>query len=90
MIAFGIYLLKVSVCLIGFYALYAAFFKRTTFFHLNRSYLLLALIISFATPAMKVSPFGSHSAFISAPSARITLSALENEFVSTLFGYPED
>jgi hypothetical protein len=50
--AFALYLIKVSVCLIVFYALYAALFARKTFFIFNRMYLLFALIASLSIPAL--------------------------------------
>jgi hypothetical protein len=52
---FGIYLIKVSACLVAFYVLYSALFRENTFFSLNRYYLLAGLIASFAIPTLKLS-----------------------------------
>jgi beta-lactamase regulating signal transducer with metallopeptidase domain len=52
---FALYLIKVSACLIVFYALYAALFARKTFFTFNRIYLLFALIASMVIPAVNFS-----------------------------------
>lgn len=64
MIWYFMYLLKVSVCLACFYFLYALFFKRTTFFNLNRFYLLFGLILSFVIPVLKFSWFSPGTQFI--------------------------
>jgi hypothetical protein len=50
MIAFIIYLLKVSVCMAAFYLLYFVVLKRITFFSLNRFYLAGTLIAAFIIP----------------------------------------
>src|ERR1700704_2629668 len=55
MIAFGVYLLKVCVCLAVFYVLYLSLFRNITFFRLNRFYLLLGLIGSFIIPLLELS-----------------------------------
>ena len=55
MIAFGFYLLKVSVCLTAFYMLYASLLKGYTFFRFNRYYLVAGLIASFLIPLLKFS-----------------------------------
>ena len=47
------YLLKVNICWAVFYGLYWMLFRRHTFFFLNRCYLLLSLLISFAIPAIE-------------------------------------
>src|SRR5687768_11786727 len=49
------YLLKVSACLLAFYALYFLFFKNKTFFHANRFYLLTSLLVSFIIPLTQLS-----------------------------------
>ncbi|HYG20385.1 MAG TPA: M56/M15 family metallopeptidase [Ohtaekwangia sp.] len=49
-----IYLLEVSVCVLIFYVLYLALFKRTTFFIVNRFYLLSGLVLSFAIPLLTI------------------------------------
>ena len=77
MIAFGIYLLKVSLCLMGFYVLYFASFKNTTFFHFNRAYLLFALVASFTIPVLQVNLFWEHNDFIAAPFPDNQLSELD-------------
>src|SRR5258706_2165400 len=55
MIAFGLYLLKVSVCLAAFYGLYLVLFRTNTFFSLNRVWLLAGLVISFILPMVGLS-----------------------------------
>jgi murein DD-endopeptidase MepM/ murein hydrolase activator NlpD len=57
MVSFGIYLFKVSACLAVFYLLYSICFRNNTFFFLNRYYLLLGLIASFAIPLIKLPAF---------------------------------
>ena len=55
MIPIGVYLLKVSVCLVVFYVIYLSLFRNMTFFMLNRFYLLLGLTGSFIIPLVKLS-----------------------------------
>ena len=47
-----IHLAKSSLYLVLFYACYAAFLKRVTFFQVNRIYLLVALLVSFVFPSI--------------------------------------
>jgi len=49
-----IYLLKVSVCLLIFFATYKLILSKLTFFKFNRIYLLSTLLISFGIPALTV------------------------------------
>lgn len=56
MSAFLWYLLEVSLGLSAFYLLYAAVLRNHTFFRLNRSYLLIGLLLSFIIPVLKI-PF---------------------------------
>jgi N-acetylmuramoyl-L-alanine amidase len=46
----ALYLLQVSGCIVVFYLVYIALFKKSTFFRANRIYLLAALLLSFAIP----------------------------------------
>ena len=55
MIAFAVYLLKVSVGLAAFYALYIILFKDYTFIRFNRYYLISGLMISFLIPFVNIS-----------------------------------
>jgi N-acetylmuramoyl-L-alanine amidase len=48
------YFLKVNVCLSVFYLIYLLVFQRTTFFVLNRFYLLAGLAFSFLIPLLQV------------------------------------
>jgi beta-lactamase regulating signal transducer with metallopeptidase domain len=48
-----VYMLKVSMALVLFYALYRFVFARLTFFHFNRFYILAVSIISFLLPLIK-------------------------------------
>jgi hypothetical protein len=52
---YGIYLFKVSACLLAFYVLYSTLFRKNTFFTLNRYYLLAGLIASFTIPVLRLS-----------------------------------
>ena len=61
MILYLLYLLRVSLCIIAFYFLYAVLFKRTTFFQLNRLYLLSGLVLSFIIPVIQFSMFNLNS-----------------------------
>jgi hypothetical protein len=54
MIAFGMYLMKVSGCLALFYGIYLTLFRNLTFFGVNRFYLLLGLAGSFAIPLLNL------------------------------------
>lgn len=49
-----IYLLKVSVCTALFFAVYYFLLAKLTFFNLNRVYLLLMLLVSFAIPTLTI------------------------------------
>ena len=49
-----IYLLKVSVCLLMFFATYKLLLSKLTFFKFNRIYLLTTLLISFVIPALTI------------------------------------
>ncbi|RYD80592.1 MAG: hypothetical protein EOP55_01800 [Sphingobacteriales bacterium] len=49
-----IYLLKVSACTALFFAAYWLLLSKLTFFKLNRTYLLFALIMSFIIPALTI------------------------------------
>jgi beta-lactamase regulating signal transducer with metallopeptidase domain len=78
MIAFGICLLKVSVCLAVFYALYATVFRRTTFFRFNRCYLLLSLLASFIIPLVPLNLFASKYDLIDLPALNSSFIEMEN------------
>ena len=49
-----IYLLKVSACIAIFFAAYQLLLAKLTFFKLNRTYLLFALMVSFIIPALTI------------------------------------
>lgn len=49
------YILKANACLIGFYAFYGLFLRRSTFFVFNRVYLLAGLALSFVIPLLRIS-----------------------------------
>ena len=55
---FVIYLLKVSVCMIGLFVLYYILFRNTTFHQTNRICLLFVIVFSFSVPLISanVSP----------------------------------
>jgi len=62
------YVLEAGVCLGLFYAAYWLFLKKETYFHLNRIFLIAALLLSFIIPALNVS-----SPFLTAPTAEETI-----------------
>ena len=55
MAAYWWYILKVSICMIAFYAFYTLLLRNSTFFLLNRLYLMLGLLLSFIIPILKFS-----------------------------------
>ena len=61
------YVLEAGVCLGLFYAAYWLFLKKETYFHLNRTFLLLSLLLSFIIPALNV-----RSPFLTAPTVKDT------------------
>ncbi|HFC00801.1 MAG TPA: M56 family peptidase, partial [Phaeodactylibacter sp.] len=50
------YLLKVTICWLGFYLIYAGFLKKETFFKTNRWYLLVTLILGAGIPLLEFLP----------------------------------
>jgi hypothetical protein len=46
----SLYLIKVCVYILAFYIPFVLFLKRTTFFDINRAYLILGLLLSFGLP----------------------------------------
>ncbi len=52
---FIIYIIKVNVAIAMFYLLYRILFVRDTFFAVRRVYLLAAVVVSFAYPAIRLS-----------------------------------
>jgi len=48
------YLLHFSVCLTVFYGVFVLFFRKLTFFNLNRLYLLCALLVSLLIPVLTI------------------------------------
>jgi beta-lactamase regulating signal transducer with metallopeptidase domain len=63
MVTSAMFLLKVSVCLFAFYILYLTVFRYSTFFGVNRAYLLFALIASFGIPIINFPAFENQFAF---------------------------
>jgi hypothetical protein len=51
---FVIYILKSSLVLSIFYLLYFVLFRRETFYHFNRMYILGAMFISLIVPALNI------------------------------------
>jgi spore coat protein CotF len=57
------YIVEASACLALFYLVYWLFLKKETYFHLNRIYLVSALLLAFIIPGLNVaSPFFTASA----------------------------
>ena len=48
------YCVDVTIILSAFYACYLLFFRRTSFFVLNRAYLLITLSLAFAIPLLEI------------------------------------
>ena len=61
MVAYLLYLLKVSVCIIVFYTFYIVVLRNCTFFLLNRFYLVISLLLSFLIPILQFSMFKGQS-----------------------------
>ena len=61
MTAYWWYILKVSICIIAFYTFYAFMLRNSTFFLLNRLYLILGLFLSFLIPVPVFSTFKTQS-----------------------------
>jgi hypothetical protein len=51
--AWIVYLLKVSVCMVPFYLLFVLYLRKLTFFSWNRTYLLLSLACSWIIPLLR-------------------------------------
>ena len=49
------YLLKVAICWLAFYVLYRLILEKTTFFKLNRAYLLITLLLGLVVPMVHIS-----------------------------------
>lgn len=49
------YLLKVAICWLVFYVLYRLVLEKTTFFRLNRAYLLITLLLGLVVPLVRIS-----------------------------------
>ena len=52
--AFGLYLIKVSVCLILFYLFFKVFMSRETFFRFNRFVLLGGVLVCALLPFLRL------------------------------------
>lgn len=59
MMGYWWYLLKVSTCILVFYSFYSLVLRNSTFFLLNRLYLLFGLVLSFVIPVLNFSIFKS-------------------------------
>ena len=55
------YFLKVSICIIAFYSFYILILRKSTFFFLNRLYLILGILASFVIPVLDISLFQNQS-----------------------------
>lgn len=78
-----IYLLKVNLILVAFYAFYWVFLRKNTFFQTNRVYLLLSVVVSFVMPLMRV----RHNYTFSQP-LPVTLNELQTESVKEVVYQP--
>lgn len=64
MTAYWWYMLKVSICIIVFYGFFIWALKNSTFFMLNRLYLISGLLLSFIIPVLNLSIFEGQSSSI--------------------------
>jgi beta-lactamase regulating signal transducer with metallopeptidase domain len=81
MILFGIYLLKVSLCLSLFLLLYGVALRHTTFFQLNRYYLVIGIVVSFIIPGITISWFAQPYDFSLTES-------IETSWIETIYTSP--
>jgi len=59
--AYWWYMLKVSICIVVFYAFYVLMLRKCTFFLLNRLYLISGILLSFVVPVLNFSIFKGQS-----------------------------
>jgi len=52
--SFIIYLFESSICMLFFYLIYQLFLKKETYFNINRTYLVLSILISLTIPSIKI------------------------------------
>ncbi|MBA4848855.1 M56 family metallopeptidase [Emticicia sp. BO119] len=78
-----IYLLKVNLILIAFYAFYWVFLRKNTFFQTNRLYLLLSVVVSFLMPFIKI----RHNYTFSQP-LPVTLNEVSTESIKSVIYQP--
>jgi hypothetical protein len=80
MIEYLWYTLKVSICLAVFYIFFIAVLKHSTFFMLNRVYLITGLLLSFTIPILKFSIFTVRSSSVISTVVGIISIEPENTF----------
>jgi N-acetylmuramoyl-L-alanine amidase len=80
MTTFLIYLLKVSAWFVPLYVLYLALYKRFTFFHLNRLYLLGIVLLSFVLPYIHYDIITTETISLHIDSEGALLSTINNEW----------
>jgi beta-lactamase regulating signal transducer with metallopeptidase domain len=80
MILFLWFTLKASICLILFYMFFVLFLRKSTFFWLNRIYLLTGLLLSLIIPLLKIPLHGNSLPVVN--SALDLISGIESEGVS--------
>ncbi len=83
MIAYLLYTLKVSICLVVFYAFYSLVLRKCTFFLLNRFFLLSGVILAFIIPILKLSIFEGQSNGLFSSVVDISLIEPEYDFFQT-------
>jgi bla regulator protein blaR1 len=83
------YLLEVSLCWLGFYLLYVVWLSKETFFHLNRWYLLVTLLLGLVIPfaEMPTDTTAVHPAWNYLETVTITVQQAEAE-VATIVAAP--
>lgn len=82
MIAAGLYLPKVSICLLVLYIPYLILFRHSTFFSANRLYLLLTLIFSFVIPTLEIAPSSTVYSIVADSSPQTSLYQYYEDFAS--------
>ena len=83
MITYFWYILKVSICLIALYTFYLLLLRNSTYFFLNRLYLVIGLFLSFIIPILKFSIFKQQSDSQLSSVLNKILIAPENDFFQT-------
>lgn len=83
--AFGLYLIKVSVCLVLFYLFFKVFMSRETFFRFNRFVLLGGIVVCTLLPFLRLELKGEPT-FVQGQFLQLEAVLLQPEEAELLFG----